>query len=209
MTIYAPALELGQYFQTPDIIWNTVSRQFVVGFAIAGLPGQSCSYFNMLLSGYGAISRAPLAWGGQCDNDTNGAHHTSVAFDSDATFNPSGVYEWWYMGPNGKGVYDFDAWGMALPNAHLSQSELSTRPVTSLPTHRKGKSYAVGGVVSPYVRHFTRAITGSWTDVGEQLGFNPLNPYPLAIRGIASGTAVVTQSPNWDDPYWFVSVSGL
>lgn len=211
MTLYAPPLQPGQYIATPDIHFNTISQRFIVGFAIGGnSTDQPCTYFNMLLAPDGSVTRAPLAWGVQCDNKARGPHHTSVAFDSDANFNPKGYYAWWYMGSQNKGIYIFDSMGNETPDRLLANEgtgDTFTRPLTSMPTHIQSTSYAAAVIGLSWVRHLRRSIAGPWQVVENYAQRSSWGQYyPIATRGIDSGTVVIIQNnyPVWE---WFISVS--
>lgn len=208
--ILAPNLIAGQYLATPDLHYNT--ERFVLGFGIGGQPftNQPCNYFNMLLAGDGTVVRAPQQWGTTCDNQANGPHHTSVAFDPDPSANPNGHYVWWYMGTvggDGKGVYTFDSQGQPVTANVLSNGSAFTYPVTALPGHPAGQSYATLAktLLSPSYYRYTRRVSTPW-GADDQQGASDV--FPVAMRGTATTTVSLFQTFAAPTRWW-ITVSNV
>lgn len=91
-----------------DVIWNSVSNQFIIGFLY--LFQTNCNLYNLTLKEENnhPIISSPILRGG-CDWETGG-HWTAAAFDSHPS-NTEGEYAWWLQGLNGKELRIYDANG--------------------------------------------------------------------------------------------------
>ena len=103
------AFPAGFGVRSTDIIWNSVSQRFIVGFVRSGGIKLGCTVHNVRLTWEGNAEVPVMR--GDCDADVGG-HHTSVAYDSRALANPDGVYAWWYQGGSAqKALRLMDAYG--------------------------------------------------------------------------------------------------
>lgn len=92
-----------------DIIWNPVSKRFIVGFTTERInPFFACTVLNIAVDIDGATSNA-IEHGG-CSLFKND-NHTWVDIDRNPTTNPDGYYAWYFVDGDDRNIHLMDNLG--------------------------------------------------------------------------------------------------
>lgn len=196
-----------------DIIWNSKSQRFIVGY-VARDNAQHCQYWNVRLRYDGSIDHSSLhptpTQRGLCGHNVSSGgdgHHTSVAYDR-RSWNTDGVYAWWYIDSVGsavgnKGIRIMDRWGDPLLDGAGNKIEILLPEAITVPVAPNRSTGSSLFDPHRYVFASTPAGSGAFSAYGaygtsptykkRELVYNYGSPkaWPRAVATLTGGEAVV------------------